>query len=177
MRKIKGYLIVCEVDGLILLFGLSVNDPNSDSESFETNDHTPFETLTEARLVASRIKDGRNDLAKATVNVGRVCLEIAESKEDLKLLQKKREPSFIVIYAYKKEVTQLLGEFKRGTTPNNQFDSGALITQRAAPFTDFKEAWTLRGEAERQGQSLSAIAYFCLRVMVHTHRLHGKNRR
>jgi hypothetical protein len=170
MKLIHGYVVVCRTADRSLLFGQMLQG-RGDSENFESNGQVPFPTLAEARFVAARFLEGRDDLAGATVNVGRIKMEIAENQGDLDTLRRKRNRSFVVIYNYRGETVSLLGMHVVGA--RGIFDSGGYLNEKAPPFQDLEEALRLAREATRQGSARSAVAFYHLRVFARA----GRRRR
>ena len=164
MRTIKGYVVVCKTGDRVLLFGEVLNTGGGDSENFETNGLVPFSTPGEAHFVAEHFLKKRKDLARATVNVGRIHLEIAENRSDLQTLRETHEKPFIVIFGYGEDHVQLIGEHAKGV--DQVFDTGGFLTYKAGPFAEFAEALYLAEQATRQGQRQAAVAFFRLCVLV-----------
>jgi hypothetical protein len=175
MRTIKGYVVVCETDDRLFLFGEVLSTRRSDRENLENNGLVPFSTLAEVSFVAAHFFDGRKDSVGEVANVGRIHLEIVENEGDLDALRRKRNRSFVVIFNYRGEVVTLLGMY--GATTRRIFDSGGYMGEKAKPFQDLEDALHLAREAARQGQSPAAVAFYCLRVLARTRRNRRQIRR
>jgi hypothetical protein len=163
MKMVDGYVVTARTSERLLFFGTPETDMSGDAENLETNGLVPIPSLGEARFIAGRFLNGRRVLKNAAVGVGRIRMEIAEDESDLDAFRRKRDRSFVVIFAYGKEVMNLLG--RRGPTTRGDFDSGGRVNENAAPFEDLEEALRLASEARRQGESPAAVAWYRLRAL------------
>lgn len=165
MRKIRGFVCIAgnknyagEEQIAEILFGRNMGGGKiGNFENFQTNNLTPFKSLSKAKAAAEGISNMRDVVS---VSFAHIRMDIIETEEEISCFKGKR--NLVVVRKEEEGLGLLIGEAREGAGRYPLYGS-ELALNGMKPFSSFDDAYYVASEEHRQSQCPAFLATFKLK--------------